>query len=248
MSQLHELLAVEGDLNNAATKMIAEAITTFTKKPDTYRGQVRTLTMFDTGREGENVSESKELVDTVPAKLSYVSDSVGRYWNAMAEKERANQSANADLVVDGQTLAYNLPATLLLGLETRLKAIRDLIAAAPTLDPSLSWTADTATGAHVWRSNDRVAMRTEKTVKHKILVEATDKHPAQIEKWNEDVPVGKIETIQFSGMISPARKSVLLSRIDAVIRGAKKARQRANTVEVTSENIAEPIFSYLFAE
>jgi hypothetical protein len=248
MAQLHEVLAVEGDLSTVATKMIQEAIITFTKKPETYRGQTRTLTMFESSREGEGVTEYKTVADTVPAKLLYVSKAVESHWNVVAEKEEANQRAIADLVVEGKVLATALPATYLLGLETRMKSIRELIEATPTLDPSLTWTRDETAGVDIFRAQDKVAMRTEKTVKHKILVEPTDKHPAQVEKWNEDVPVGRIETVNYSGMISPARKAVLLSRVDAIIRGTKKARQRANTVEVKNADVASAIFGYILAD
>lgn len=247
MGQLHELLAVEGNLNKTAGAIMAEAITTFQKKPDTYRGLTASLKMLDEARQAEDHSNSKEVVDTVPAKLDYVSQHVMKYWNAMLQKEEANQRATADLVVDGQVLMHAVPATFLLGLETRLSSLREVLVAAPTLDPNMTWSEDPGTGEGIFRSNVQTSMKTEKTVKHKVLVAATKEHRAEIEKWNEDAPVGRIERTHFSGMITPARKSHLLARLDALLRGVKKARQRANAVEVTDLDIGTPIFGYLFA-
>lgn len=247
MGQLHELLAVEGNLNRTAGNILEETKNTFLKKPDTFRGLTASLTMLQEGRSAEDHTNTKEVVDTVPSKLDYASQHTMKYWNAMLQKEEANQRAMADLIVDGQLIMANVPATFLLGLETRLTAFREVLMAAPTLDPNLTWSEDPDTGEGIFRSQIQTSMKTEKTVKHKVLVEATKEHRAEIEKWNEDVPVGRIERTHFSGMISPARKSHLLARTDALLRGVKKARMRANTVEVKDLDIGTPIFAYLFA-
>jgi hypothetical protein len=81
---------------------------------------------------------------------------------------------------------------------------------------------------------------------HKVLYEATDKHPAQIEKWEEQVAVGKYVTNVQCGMLSPADKSTLLGRCDRLIQAVKKARMKANMVDVVDQSIGKEIFSFVF--
>jgi len=247
MPQLHEILAVEGDLNSIAQRTIEESINTFLKKPNTYRGQVRRVTMLDPTREGENTVEDVAVTDTVASKLEYTANHFSRYIDVVLQKEQTNQSANADLVVDGTTIATGLPATFLLGLETRLKRIRDLYVAAPTLEPGLRWQLDENEGENIYTVEAKPSFKTEKNVKHKVLVEATKEHPAQIEKWNEDTPVGRIEVTHSSGMLTVAEKSGLLTRLDKLIRATKRARMQANQVSISERTIGEEIFNYLHA-
>ena len=247
MPQLHEILAVEGDLNSIAQRTIEESINTFLKKPNTYRGQVRRVTMLDPAREGENTVEDVAITDTVKSKLGYTAGHFARYIDVVLQKEQTNQSANADLIVDGTTIATGVPATFLLGLETRLKRLRELYAAAPTLEPGLRWERDETAGDDIFMVDAKPSFKTEKNVKHKVLVEPTKEHPAQIEKWNEDTPVGRIEVTHSSGMLTVAEKSALLTRLDKLIRATKRARMHANQFSVSERTIGKEIYDYLHA-
>jgi len=244
--QLHELLAVEGDLGNTAKAMMEEAAVTFHKKPEHFRGQNRTVKYYDDTRSQENEEDNKPMVTTVDDKLAYTRKYIENLVDAILQKEEANQRARADLSVDGVTFGTNLPATFLLGMESRLKAVQQMILTIPTLDPNMNWTEVPAEGEGVFKSDPLVTKRTEKAVRHKVLYDATDKHPAQIEKWNEDVPVAAITTIHRSGMWTPARKAATLGRLDKLIRSVKKARQRANTTEVEDLHVAKAMLDYVF--
>jgi hypothetical protein len=244
-AQLHELIAVEADLTNTAKAIMGETTVTFMKKPDHFMGQTRTMKYFDESRQQENETETKELVTTVDDKMGHTLKSVIRLYDALLQKEEANQRAKADLIVDGKTIAKDLPATFLLGMETRLKMLRDVIIHIPTLSPGIKWSAATGDEEGVFTSPTIFSKRTEKTVRHKVLYEATKEHPAQIEKWNEDVPVATIETTQKSGMLTPRRKADILDRLDRLLRAVKKARQRANTVEVSDVHVGKLMIDYL---
>jgi len=247
MAKLHELLAVMADTTNSAAAITKETQIVFTKKPDHFRGHTKTVKFFDESRAGENTSESKEMVDTVDGKLDHTLKAVGRHYDALLQLEEANGRAKADLVVDGTTIMKDVPATFLLGMESRLKQVRDLILAVPTLEMSVKWAEDANLGDGVYRSDPMVAMKTEKMLKSRILVEPTKEHPAQVEKWNEDTPVARIETTHTSSMITPHEKSAMLIKCDKMIAAVKKARQRANTVDVKSMSIAEDIFGYILS-
>lgn len=241
MGKMHELLAVEADLANTAKAVMDEALTTFSKKAEHFMGSTRTLTHFDAARAGEDTAEQKAMVTTVDDKLGYVLGKVAPYWDALFQKEATNQDATADLEIDGVTIASNVPATFLLGMESRLKGMRDLILAIPTLNPNQVWVEDPTLGDGVYRSESPPSMRTEKTLRYKVMVDATDRHPAQVEKWNEDVAVARIEVKLQSGMWTVRRKSEVLDNVDKLLEAVKKARQRANLAEVDTRKVASAL-------
>jgi hypothetical protein len=246
-TQLHELLAVVADTQNAAQAITDETRNVFLKKPEHFKGQTRDIRFFDEARQGENVTEEKTMVTTVDGKLTHFFAHVGRHFDVLLQVEEANQRAQADLDVDGLVLMEGVPATFLLGMEKRPKTLRDTLLAAPTLEPQIKWEPDAVAGADVWRSPVMVSMRQEKVFSHKILVAATDKHPAQIEKFSNDEAVARIETVHTSGMLTPAEKSGILNRVDKLIEAVKMARQRANTAPVKKLHLADAMFDYIMA-
>jgi len=246
MTKLHEIIAVEGDLAATSAKIMAEATVTFTKKADHFIESHKAVTMLDDARSGENTEDYKAMVTTVHDKLAYVQKHVSKYWDTLTTKETANQGARADIVVDDALIIANVPVVVLLNLESKLRLLRDVYEAVPTLNPGVHWERDEDHGAHLWRdSKPTTRFKTEKTTKHQVLYEATDKHPAQIDKWTADINVGTTIQTTWSGMLSPAEKSDLLGRIDKLIRGVKRARQRANTIEITQEKVAGALFDYI---
>lgn len=256
MSKLHELLAVEGDLEGTYKKVLEEAKVTFSKKAAHFFGRHKKLEMFDENAP-EAPDEFQEMVTTVNDKLQYVTGHIVRYLNAVLQKEKTNQEATGDIVVDGAVIATDLPATFLLGLETRLKLIWSMYEATPTLPPGHKWIGDPNRGENVFvMAHPEEKFKTAKTFQHKILVpaqfpkkeEGGASLPAQIEKWEETVNIGKWTTETWSGMLSVAEKSVLLGRIDKLIRAVKKARQRANTAEVVEITIGKELFEYIHAK
>jgi hypothetical protein len=246
MSKLHELLAVEGDLHGIAKKMMDETIKTF-GKPEHFQGYHKHLEMFNEEEQGKVVAdEYKEMVTTVPDKLEYLGKSVANYFDAVLQKEATNQNAKADLVIDGVVIGTDVPATFLLGLENKMKELRNVLEAAPTLPPGNAWEKDETLGNGVYRLvNPVVTMKTAKQIQHKVLYQATDKHPAQIEKWDEQVNVGKYITNVQNGMLSPADKSRILGKCDKLIQAVKKARMQANNTDVVSATIGEKIFDFI---
>jgi len=246
MSQLHELLAVEGDLEGAYKKILAETKVQFEKHPDRYFGQNVRIENFDENAPAE-APIYKELDDTVPDKLKYTQGHIIRYLDAVLQKERTNQEAKADLVVDGVVIATDLPATFLLGLESKLKLIRgNIYETIPTLQPGIKWEMDESVGKNVYHMvHSEEKFRTKKIIKNHVVAEATKEHPAQVQTYNEDEKIAKVITDKWCGMISPADKSDILSRLDKLIRAVKKARQKANCTEVVKVSVGDILFSYL---
>lgn len=246
MSKLHEVLAVEPDLMAVYRDAIEEAKKTFKQKPNMFVGFNRQCQMFDPEKQSEAPpDENQHMESSVSDKLGYVSDHISRYFNAVYQKEATNQVASSDLVVNGTVLASQVPATFLLGLETKLKKIEEMYKAIPTLPPGIEWNYDPTLGAYKME-NPEINMKTAKTFQHKVLYEATDKHPAQIEKWEETVNVGKYVRHVWSGMFSSADKAEVLQRIEDLIKAVKEARMRANNVDVIGHgNIGNALMDYI---
>jgi hypothetical protein len=246
MGKLHELLAVEGNLEDTYRKVLEEAKVTFHKKADHFIGSHKKLKMHDVADEHLETEEFKHMDTTVPDKLDYLSEHIIRYFDATLQKEATNQDAKADIIIDGVTIAKDMPATFLLGLEARLKYVRSVIEYSPTLSPGIEWEKDAALGDRVWkRKHPEEKFKYAKTFMHKTLYDATKEHPAQIEKWEENVAVGKYIIETTSGMLSPLEKSQLIGRIDKLIQAVKKARQRANTADVKKVDIGKTLMDYI---
>lgn len=246
MAELHEVLAVEGDRQGNAKRVSAEARHTFENKPNLFTGSLKSTRMF--AEDAATVpDEHIAMVSTVAEKLKYVAESVGGYYDIVFQKDSANQNAVSDVIVDGQVFISAAPVTWLLGMETKLRDLRQTFESIPTLQAGTHWEEDPGHEKEgVFRSKfPKENFKTKKEVLHKVLYEATGQHPAQIEKWNEMVNVGLSTENIWSGMISPAQKSAMLFRIDNMIQGFKKARQRANGEHVEPTNVGQTIFNYI---
>jgi hypothetical protein len=243
--KLHELLAVEADLKAIYIKVLEETKATFTKRHDHFKEHVRTLEMFDENAPAAP-EERKAMDDTVMSKLRYQTNHVIRFMDAALQKEATNQTASAAITIDDTVIAENVPAGFLLALERFLKQIREVYSTIPTLPPGIEWEQDTNRGADVYkRTYPEEQFKTEKVFVPQILYEATKEHPAQVEKISETRNVGKYTRREWCSMLTPAEKSNLLTKIDQLIYATKKARQRANSVEVDKRTIGIALFNYI---
>ncbi len=247
--KLHELLAVEADLRNAKDRTRDEVIRDFTTNPAGFLGAIKNLKMFDENRAGEEQEVRVEVANTVREKIYTVTTAFIRYWNLRLQKEAANQIAIADVVINGKNIFTNVPVTFLLNMEEELRQVRKVYSCMPTLKPGVTWEKDENKGRGIYKSvHDTETSKTEKTKQHKVIVQATAHFPAQVEIWNDDRPIGKYITENWSGMISESDKARLITRIDTMLTAFKQARQRANCVESTPMEIGKEVFNYIHAE
>lgn len=250
MAKLHEILAVESGLQSAAKKINEETIKTFGKKDEHFVETVRTVAHFAEEDTKLDTTETKTMVTTVFDKLIYNTGPNVKALDAYFQKEATNQKATADLVVDDHPLATGVPATVLLGLETKLAELRTVYEAIPTLAPGPTWVPDMdrrKQGGAYRSEHPDVTFRTKKTIRPLVMSPATEHHPAQIQAVPEDIPIAKITTQHWSGMITSAQKSDLLGRIDKLLRATKRARQRANSTEAEKGSIGKKLFDFIHA-
>jgi hypothetical protein len=89
-------------------------------------------------------------------------------------------------------------------------------------------------------------IKTKKIPRNHVKAEATEKHPAQVEVYYEDVVVGTWRTIKFSGALPASRVNELLNRVEKLQEAVKFAREEANNTDVTEQKVGAKVFQYLF--
>lgn len=239
--KLHQLIAAE-----KAAKSRAEAAITVAyhqlQKPALYAGLSRRY--FPKDDEGDQLPPEATLtqlrVDTV---LDDAARAMARILDLAATKDEANTLARGDIEVDGEVLAADVPVTTLLTIEKRLTDLRTLIAAIPTLDPTERWHVDQTTG--LWATDEVLTTRTRKVPQVLVKAQATDKHPAQVDVYMEDVVAGYWHTVKFSGALPATRVANLLRRIDRLTTAVKVAREAANQATVVDVEIGGALLAWV---
>lgn len=251
MGKIHELVAVEKDVRGTAAKIIDETNNTFSKKHQLFSTHTK---LYEPLKEGDLEKPEEELaqpITTVGDKLKYFEGQMVRLFDIIAQKEDANAKAKEDIVIfpeNGEkiVLAEKVPVQALVQLENQLELLRakvyDII---PTLDPTKKWLRDEAAGNGKYLTEAITRQRSAKISKPLVLHPGTDKHPPQVQMINEDVPVGNWKFTYYSGLISPAEKSDILTRIDQIIEAVKKARARANETVVENIKIGKRLFKFI---
>ncbi len=249
---LHEILAVEQDLKGNAERARGQAVEAFRGKQAHFAGMRRTYRPFAVDEDkGETAEERLEaettLVKTVAEELEEALKVIGKAVDTGLEIDEANTRAKADIVVDDVVLAKDVPATFLLQLEKRLREVRSMFKEIPTFDPVRIWTADPgADKKNVLRAEPVITIRKQRKRKYNVMVEATKEHPAQVDVVEVEEPVGEIRSYDWTGMISPGRKTALLEQLEKLLAAVKRARSRANAVQVDSENkVAAKLWEFL---
>ena len=246
MEKLHEILAVEKSLEVVAKKLSAETARTF-EKDNLFLGFVKSLEMFTEENAKLNTTDVQNLETTVDENINYIVKPLAKYWDNVLAKDLTNQQARADVVVDGAVLVVDVPATFLLGMETKLNELRKVYEHIPTLAPGIKWISDAANAkAGVFMtSDDIVSFKTQKERGFAVAYEATKEHPAQVSTEEKIVSVGKYSTVRYSGMLTPVEKARRLENIDTLIGAVKKARMRANNIEVVRDNVGKVLIDFI---
>lgn len=249
MGLLHELLAVEKEAKDVFAKILEETSKTFNQRSAHFLESRKSYSPFREEDKDRPDEEFTPMVTTVQEKLDYAQEHIVRFMDIEIQKERANQNAKADVIVelpDGttQVVLEKAPVTFLVQMESVLERIRKVYGEIPTLDPAKVWTLD-PTKVGIWKSAPIERVRTKKTPIVITKAEATDKFQAQTEIVQSDEPVGTWTSSFSCGALSPKQKSQILNRIDRLIAGVKIARARANAQEVETVKVGQTFFNYI---
>lgn len=241
-TKLNQLIAIEKGARSQASTDLATAYQRV-GKAELLAGIARTYRAIDD--EGEALPpESKRVQVRTREVIAEVKAALTRLLDVTATKDATNCVAKADLVVDGNTLAKDLPVTYLLFLEKQLGELKSFVAKLPRLDPAEAWSFDEVTDCFATEPSQTV--RTKKVPRNHVLAEATDKHPAQVQVYHEDVVVGRWTTTKFSGALPAKEVGEMLARIGKLTDAVKIAREAANSTPVTDVKPGGAILGYVF--
>ncbi|MGI5285179.1 hypothetical protein ACQEVF_17845 [Nonomuraea polychroma] len=243
MAKLNQILAVEKGVKASSQRSVTDAYHTIQKAP-LLSGLSRTYQPIDD--EGEQLPPESTRVQVKGEQvLADVAKALTRLFDVTATKDWTNTVAKADVVVDGQTLIEQAPVTFLLFLEKQLTDLHTFVSKLPTLDPAETWTFDD--NAEAWRTEQVKTTRTKKVPRNHVLAEATDKHPAQVQVFTEDIVVGYWTKTAFSGALPARRVNELLARVQKLQDAVKYAREEANGTDVEDQQVGDAVFAYLFS-
>jgi hypothetical protein len=242
MAKLNQIIAIEKGVKNTAFQDLTEAHHQL-QKPTLLSGISRTYRPKD--EEGEQLPpESTRVQVRAEEIIRQTAETLTRLFDVTATKEWANCVAKADVIVDGNVLLKDVPATYLLFLEKQLTDMHTFVKKLPVLDAAETWSFDAGSDAFVTEPVQTV--KTKKIPRNHVKAEATDKHPAQVEVYHEDVTVGYWRTVKFSGALPAKRVHDLLERVERLQTAVKFAREEANNQEATDQKIGGKVFQYLF--
>jgi hypothetical protein len=240
--KLNQVIAIEKGTKSRSLQDLTEAHHTL-QKPALLAGIARTYRPKD--EDGEQFPpESTRVQVKAEDVIRKTSEVLTKLFDVVATKDWANCTAKADVIVDGTVLLSQVPATYLLFLEKQLVDLQTFIKKLPVLDASETWTFDPS--ADYWATEPMQTIKTKKIPRNHVKAEATEKHPAQVEVYYEDVVVGTWRTIKFSGALPASRVNELLNRIEKLQEAVKFAREEANNMEVTEQKVGAKVFQYLF--
>lgn len=241
MAKLNQIIAIEKSVKSETTRRVTD-LHRESQKAELMTGMSRTYVP----RNDEDFvypGETKNVQVTTSKSLADLKGSLARLLDVTLTKDDANQRARADVVVDGSVVLPDVPVTYLLFLEKQLTDVRTFVAKLPTLDPAENWSFSDAVGHFI--GEPAKTAKTKKVPRNHVKAEATDKHPAQVEMYTEDIPEGTWTRVNFSGAMPVTRKSEILDRITALQEAVKFAREQANETEVTDQHATEPVFDFI---
>lgn len=242
MTKLNQIVAVEQGVKSKTDRELTD-LHHRVQKAALLSGIARTYQPKD--EDGESLPpESTKVQVHAESVLSDVASTLTRLFDVTATKDYGNAVARADVVVDGTTVVSEVPVPYLLFLEKQLTNVSTFVRKLPILDPSENWTVDDTTDS--FRTDTTRTVRTKKVPRNHVKAPATDKHPAQVELYYEDVSVGTWSTVKFSGALPASKVRELSERVEKLQTAVKYAREQANATEVDDKRVGNAVFGYLF--
>ena len=242
MPKLNQIIAVEKGVKSRSLQELTEAHH-MVQKPALLSGIARTYQPKD--EEGEQLPpESTKVQVRTEETLRDVAATLTRLFDVTATKDATNCVAKADVVIDDQTLLADVPVSYLLFLEKQLTDLHTFVKKLPMLDAAEAWAFNDS--ADCWSTEPVRTLRTKKVPRNHVKSEATEKHPAQVEVYYEDITIGYWTTVRFSGALPAKRVSELLERVEKLQNAVKFAREEANGTAAVDQKVGDKVFGFLF--
>ncbi len=243
-SKLNQIIAVAAGKKTDTHKVKTEVHHLFQKAP-LLEGISRSYT--PSSDDGDKLpSESKHVQMKVGEGVAKVRTALTDLFDVVATQDFGNTVAKADVVVDGQVIMTGVPVTYLLFVEKQLVDLHTFVEKLPVLDPAKLWEYDSSTDSYATKPVETV--KTKKVPRNHVKAEATDKHPAQVEVYHEDILVGRWKTVEYSGAIPAKERNEMLERVKKLQDAVKVAREEANTTPVDQVKVGGNVFKYVFGK
>lgn len=244
---LNQVIAVRASVKNDTEANLTK-VYHLLQRSELLAGLTRTYTPRDD--EGFRYPpETTNVQVTTEQILKNISVDLSRLFDVTGALDWTNQDARADVVLlngpEPVILLNDVPVSYLMFLEKQLTNMETLIRKLPILPVTENWTFDPA--SDTYRSEPVGTVKTAKVRRNHVLAEATDRHPAQVESYTEDVPVGTWSTVKFSGAIPAKRANTMLARVTTLMQAVKFARERANLAVVVEPKPGRAVMDYIFA-
>lgn len=242
MAKLNQIIAVVNGKKTQTQKTLTEIYKRL-QKGALFEGITRAYTPADEDGEAQP-SEKKNVQYKAHQAVAEVREVLRDMFDVTATQDWGNCNAKADVKVDDVVVLADVPVTYLLFLEKQLTDIRTFVQTIPQLDPAETWHWDE--NADCFATEPSLSNRTKKVPRSHVLYEATDKHPAQVEMYHEDVTVGQWRTIKFSSALAAQEKNAIIQRIRRLQEAIKFAREEANSADVENVAIGNKVLDFVF--
>lgn len=242
MAKLNQLIACLPKVKNTHREKITEAHNKL-KQTKLISGISRKYQPKN--EDGDQYPDEKQLVQySVPQAIKDFTEAETELLDVIYSQDATNAQATANLVIDGKTILEKVPVTYLLFLEKQAEYLLTFAKELPTLDLAQEWELDDA--ADHYRSNPSSTFKTKKVKQNHVLAIATDKHPAQVQVYDEDVVVGTWTKVDFSGAIPAKERNEIEARARKFLAAVKVAREEANLAEVKTESVGKKLLNFVF--
>ena len=238
--QLHEMIAVK---KGVKSRRIAELTTLYQEasKGDLFAGVIKTYKPLDEN-DPERLSDERKLVQrNARDMLKRAGEAMTELYDVEATIDVTNANARADIVVDDEVIARDVPATTLIFLEKQLEDWATFIKSFVVPDEAVEWIE----GEDSLRTREALSYRTAKKLQTIKKAAATEKHPEQVDVVTVDAIVGTYTTVKLSGAMPARQKREHAERAAKLLDAVRAARERAATTPIVRKEIGRSIFQFL---
>jgi hypothetical protein len=245
MTKLHQLVAISKTVKSTSENVLTKAYQDLQKTP-LLTGLARRYEPRDD--DGERRAPEGNVVQLRSQQvIAEVNDAMVRLFDLVVTQDTANAEASADIIIEGVSLVANVPVTTLMWLDKKLVDLKTFISKLPVLDSKYRWSYTEEQDCYATLETE--AISTKKLPRNHLKAPATEHHPAQVDVWMEDVPVGSWFTTNFSGALPQATVKSLLKKVATLQEAVKLAREQANSMTLTNrDDLGGALMGYLFGE
>lgn len=238
--QLHEMIAVK---KGVKSRRIAELTTLYQEasKGDLFSGVIKTYKPLDEN-DPERLSDERKLVQrNAREMLKRAGEAMTELYDVEASIDVTNANARADIIVDDEVIARDVPATTLIFLEKQLEDWATFVKSFVVPDEAVEW----VDGEDALRTREALSYRTAKKLQTIKKAPATEKHPEQVDVVTVDAIVGTYTTVKLSGAMPARQKREHAERAAKLLDAVRAARERAATTPIVRKEIGRAIFQFL---